>query len=177
MLANDPGSKAGIALFHQGELFDVASLNPWGRAPTHYASKAALLADRDGTELALVGEAWGIGGRVTAAMLEGLAATWGIVRREMLLVGTKEPRIWKIPTATWRTFHGGPVGQKYFDWKQWSIDTASALAERSISNDNAAEAYLIGFAGLHLPETLDRVSKRIRKRFGEEGAKRYRSTA
>lgn len=131
------------------------------------AALAALYAERDRTELVLVGEDWGTGRFATPSMLVGLAQTWGIVKREMLLAGTHKSRVWRLPTATWRAFHGAPSGTKYFDWKRWAVDVASQLAGRSITDDNAAEAYLIGFAALHLPETFDRIPQRVRKRHGE----------
>lgn len=167
LLANDPGARAGVSLFHRGAALDVRGIDPWGKEPTSIAALAALYAERDETELMLVGEDWGVGNFATPQMLVGLAQTWGIVKREMLLAGTHKSRIWRIPTGTWRAFHGAPSGQKYFDWKKWAIDVASSLAGKPITNDNAAESYLIGYAALRLPETLDLVPQRVRKRHGE----------
>lgn len=173
LLATDPGAKCGLALFHRGQLITVRGCNPFTVAPTTLAQHAQLLADRDETELMVVGEDWGVGGFANPTMMVGLAQSWGIVKREMMLVGTKDARVWRIPTATWRSFYGGPIGQKYFDWKKWAVDNASERAGFSITNDNAAEAFLIGYAALRLPETLDRVTKRARKRHDEYGPKSY----
>ena len=167
LLANDPGARSGLALFHRGKLVDVKGVSPWGLAPTEFAALASLYAERDKTELVLVGEDWGVGGFATPQMLVGLAQTWGIMKREMLLVGAHKTRVWRLPTAQWRAFHGGPIGQKDFDWKGWACALASKLSGRIITDDNAAEAFLIGYAALRLPETLDRIPKRVRKRFGE----------
>lgn len=168
LLANDPGAKAGISLFHLGDVVSIEKLDPWGVRPTGIARTAQLLSEEGGTDLALVGEDWGVGGAfATPATMVGLAQTWGIVRREALLHGAKASRIWRMPTATWRSFHGGPIGQKYFDWKAWAVDLATELAGFPITNDNAAESYLIGHAALRLPETLDRATRRARKACGE----------
>jgi hypothetical protein len=166
IVAVDPGKASGWAIFHAGRPYQWGACDPFTVAPDEVLAVARELAERAGTALHLVGEAWGRGGVLNISTVEGLAATWGIWRRCAGFAGVPVGRRWRIHMATWRAVHGGKTGTLDSDgWKLWALERARDLARAEIRDANAAEAILIGDAALRLPDLVDRTPARVLARF------------
>jgi hypothetical protein len=163
VLAVDAASQSGWALYGQGRLLASGSCDLNSDEVEHAVELAlggpgAPRLRKQATVLVL--EKPFRSGHVSAYV--GLGAAIGVWKRAWFRAGGGVRRIVRVQAMSWRARVLGAVrGASREQWKALAIQRARAMFP-GVSDDNQAEAILIGFWASHQPATLELMPSALR---------------